>query len=122
MNVASMMSQMQWASWGSSTYAYRILQDPTQQIEIPHFERVNASKGCCGLGILCGCMQLPSNYLPGIKNYDVPTFLKDSVAQEDWRALAVRFNLGMSDVRELSTRPPGTCVTIHHDMLPVSPH
>jgi hypothetical protein len=42
---------------------------------------------------------LPSNYLPGIRSYDVPPFLKDSMAQDDWRSLVVRFNRGMSDVR-----------------------
>jgi hypothetical protein len=44
-------------------------------------------------------MQLPDNYLPGIKSYDVPFFLRDSVSQEEWRALVDQFNHGMSDVR-----------------------
>jgi hypothetical protein len=101
MNAFSMMSQMHWTSWGSGAFAYRILQDPSLQVEVPHWERVNAAKGCCGLGFICGCMQVPENYLPGIKSYEVPVFLRESLAQDEWRALVIRFNQGASDVRDL---------------------
>jgi hypothetical protein len=99
-----MMASMNWikrgqASSGAGSYAYRILQDPNQQQEIPQFDRVNAFRGCLGLGFMCGCSQLPHSYLPGIKDYFVPHFLKDSVPQEEWAALAFSFNKGMSDVR-----------------------
>ena len=93
------MSSMLWTSRGPTSYAYKILQDPFAQLEVPIHERRNAVQGCCGLGIICGCSQLPPNYLPGIKSYDVPLFLKDSISQDDWKALVVTFNRGMSDVR-----------------------
>lgn len=81
---------------GSCSCAYRILENFYQQQEIPFVERNEALRGCCFLGC---CSQLPANYLPGIKSYNVPPFLKDSLSQDEWKALVVRFNQGMDDVR-----------------------
>jgi hypothetical protein len=99
-----MISPMNWikrgqTSSGAGSYAYKILQDPNQQQDIPHFDRVNAFRGYLGVGFMCGCSQLPQSYIPGIKDYFVPHFLKDSVSQEEWMALVFNFNKGMADVR-----------------------
>ena len=97
----NMMAQMAWIGRGQSSYAYRILEPPYLQMETPHFDRVNAQMGCCGLGMLFGCSQVSKNYLPGIKTYVVPHFLQESFNQDEWKELVFRFNRGMNQVRRV---------------------
>jgi len=110
----NMMAQMAWIGRGQSSYAYRILEPPYLQMETPHFDRVNAQMGCCGLGMLFGCSQVSKNYLPGIKTYVVPHFLQESFNQDEWKELVFRFNRGMNQFMQ-AERPwgpsPDMCLT-----------